>query len=103
MGWCLASELRRGSALVGDFEVHGAHLENKGGEKTWRIDIWRSGRNPVRHYCVNGAVIYRAHQVLTSHPDYPMAWEREEGVAEIDAAERQAIFDAIARWTFKES
>ena len=96
--WSLAMETRKEHGVFGDYEVHGVKLESEDGESAWRIDIWRSGQNPVKHYCAMENIIFPVKLVLTNDPDYPMAWQKDKQNTEIDGEEKGAIVDALRRW-----
>jgi len=100
--WSEARKILVGSGVFGDYEVHGQKFENKNSEQHWRIEIWRTGKNPPTNYCVSGDDVFLASLELYDDPQYPMRVGTNGPATDIEEQERRAIFKAIAIWEIKD-
>lgn len=94
--WELAREISKCSGVFGNYEVHGVELENKSGGRAWRINVWRVGQNPVRHYCVMDGVFSSVSVELFPDSDHPMRYQKNGPATDINPEEKQAVLDAIS-------
>jgi len=100
--WSEARKILVGSGVFEDYEVHGQKFENKDGEQHWRIQIWRTGENPPKNYCVSGNDVFLASLELYDEPQYPMRVGTNGPAMDIEEQEKRAIFKAIAIWEIKD-
>lgn len=100
--WSEARKTLVGSGVFGDYEVHGQKFENKNSEQHWRIEIWRTGKNPPKNYCVSGNDVFLASLELYDDPQYPIRVGTNGPAMDIEEQERRAIFKAIAIWEIKD-
>ncbi len=100
--WSEARKIFAGSGVFEDFEVHGQKLENKDGGQYWRVQIWRTGKNPPKNYCVSGNDVFLASLELYDDSQYPMRVTTNGPAVDIEEQERRAIFKAIATWEIKD-
>lgn len=91
-------KLRR-SGLFGERRIDGWQYEDDRGQLAWRVRTWENSGGPIDHYWIEGGNFFEVtHEGGPLNTIPTIRFETGPRIIGMDAAKRDAILNAIAKW-----